>query len=153
MTEITKILVAIDFSENAPKILEAAAYVANKFEAELCVVHVVEGLEDYSGFAIPHISLEKLEEDLRKAAESKMAGFVEDEMAELKTPVPFKDKVLTGDVAEELKQYVTQENCHLIIIGTHGYKGLEKTLFGSVAEKVLKVAPCPVLTVNPYKLK
>jgi nucleotide-binding universal stress UspA family protein len=39
----------------------------------------------------------------------------------------------------------------MIIMGTHGYKGLEKVMFGSVAEKVVKTAPCPVLTINPYK--
>lgn len=153
MLEIKKIVVAVDFSENAAKVLRAATHFANKFGAELCIVHVVESLVDYKGFVVPHISLEKLEEDLIKSAERKMADFVEEEMAALKTSVPYKDAVLSGDVPEELKKYVDQEQCDLIIIGTHGYKGLEKTLFGSVAEKVLKAAPCPVLTINPYKLK
>ena len=152
MTEIKKILLAIDFSQNAPKILDSAAHIAKKFDAELCIVHVVESLNDYAGFAVPHISLHKLEEDLLKGAESKMAGFVEEQMEDLKISIPYKDKVLSGDVAAEIKKYVEQEQCDLIIIGTHGYKGLEKTLFGSVAEKVLKAAPCPVLTINPYKL-
>lgn len=152
MTNIKKIMVAIDFSENAPKILESAASFAGTFGAELCIVYVVESLDDYAGFAIPHISLDKLEGELLQGAETKMADFVEEQMAELKISVPFKDKVLIGDVAGELTKYAEQERCDLIIIGTHGYKGLEKTLFGSVAEKVLKSAPCPVLTINPYRI-
>lgn len=148
MNEITKILVPIDFSKNAPKILKSAVYVAKKFDAELRIVYVVESLDAYAGFAVPHISLTKLEEELRIGAENKMTDFIEEN-----TPqgIAYKDKVLVGDVAEEIKNYADNEQCDLIIIGTHGYKGLEKTLFGSVAEKVLKVAPCPVLTINPYK--
>ena len=153
MINIKKIAVAIDFSENAPKIIDSAAFFANKFGADLCIVHVVESLDDYSGFVIPHISLEKLEQDLLKGAESKMASFIEDYMEERKTSTPFKTKVLVGDVGQELKKYIEQEKCALLVIGTHGYKGLEKTLFGSIAEKVLKINPCPVLTVNPYKVK
>lgn len=148
MDKITKILVPVDFSKNAPKILNSAAYVAEKFAAELCIVYVVESLNAYTGFAIPHISLTKFEEELRKSAENKMAEFIEENTPE---GVAHKNKVLTGDVAEEIKNYADNEKCDLIIIGTHGYKGLEKTLFGSIAEKVLKVAPCPVLTINPYK--
>ena len=60
-------------------------------------------------------------------------------------------KVLSGDVAEEIINYTESQGIDMIIMGTHGYKGLEKVLFGSVAEKVVKTAPCPVLTINPYK--
>ncbi len=152
MNNIKKILVAIDFSENALKVVESAAYFANKIGAELCIVHVVESLDNYSGFVIPHISLDKLEEDLMKGAQQKMRDFIEEYREDSKTQVPLKDAVLVGDLVQELEKYVKQEKCGLIVIGTHGYKGLEKTLFGSVAEKVLKSASCPVLTVNPYKI-
>ena len=153
MTNIKKILVAIDFSENASKIVDSAFFFANKLGAELSIVHVVEGLDKYSGFVIPHISLGNLEQDLLKGAELKMEDFIDEHLAGKKTPVPYKYKVLVGDVGDELKKYAAQENCDLLIIGTHGHKGLEKTLFGSIAEEVLKSAPCPVLTVNPFKLK
>lgn len=148
MNEIKKILVPIDFSKNAPKILNSAVYVAKKFEAELCVVFVVESLDAFSGFAVPHISIAQFQAELHKSAENKMTEFIEDNAPQ---GVSFKDKVLVGDVVEEIKNYAENEKCDLIIIGTHGYKGLEKTIFGSVAGKVLKVAPCPVLTINPYK--
>lgn len=148
MNEIKKILVPIDFSKNALKIFKSAVYVAKKFKAELCVVYVVESLDAYSGFAVPHISIAQFQTELHKSAENKMTEFIEGNAPQ---DVSFKNKVLVGDVVEEIKNYAESEKYDLIIIGTHGYKGLEKSIFGSVAGKVLTTAPCPVLTINPYK--
>jgi nucleotide-binding universal stress UspA family protein len=55
-----------------------------------------------------------------------------------------------GDAAEEILKYVRSEGIDLIIMGTHGRKGLEKIVFGSVAERVVQKSPVPVLTINPY---
>lgn len=60
-------------------------------------------------------------------------------------------KVLSGDVAEEILKYAAKKQVQLIIMGTHGYKGLERIMFGSVADKVVKTACCPVMTINPYR--
>ena len=60
-------------------------------------------------------------------------------------------RVVLGDPAEEILNYAQAEGIDLIIIGTHGRKGLERIIFGSVAERVLKKSPVPVLTVNPYR--
>ena len=59
--------------------------------------------------------------------------------------------VLVGDVAEEILQYAHDVESSMIIMGTHGYKGLERIMFGSVADKVVKSACCPVMTINPYR--
>jgi len=60
-------------------------------------------------------------------------------------------KVLVGDVGEEIIRHAEESGMDMIVMGTHGYKGLEKVMFGSVAEKVVRSSPCPVLTINPYK--
>jgi len=60
-------------------------------------------------------------------------------------------KVLTGDVAEEILTFAAKKKVELIVMGTHGYKGLERIMFGSVADKVVKTACCPVMTINPYR--
>ena len=62
-----------------------------------------------------------------------------------------QSKVLTGDIAEEIMAYAKSYDCDLIIMGTHGYKGFERIIFGSIADKVVKNACCPVLTINPYQ--
>jgi nucleotide-binding universal stress UspA family protein len=83
-----------------------------------------------------------------ESAEKKMESFLAEN---LKSDLPYNSTVLKGDVAEEIIEYAGQNDITMIVMGTHGYKGLEKVLFGSVAEKVVKTSPCPVLTVNPYK--
>jgi nucleotide-binding universal stress UspA family protein len=69
----------------------------------------------------------------------------------LNASVPNTTAVLSGDVVEEINRFAGEKKADLIVMGTHGYKGLDKILFGSVAEKVVKTAPCPVLTINPYR--
>ena len=62
-----------------------------------------------------------------------------------------KTAVVPGDPSEEIINYAHAEKIDAIIMGTHGRKGLSKTVFGSVADRVVKGAPVPVLVVNPYK--
>ena len=142
--EIKKILVPVDFSENSKKILDSAGDIAGKFDAALSVVFVVQSFDDYSGFFVPHMPVAKFEEEMVQGAEQKMDSF-------LSGYADVEAKVLIGDVGEEVVRYAEEIGIDMIIMGTHGYKGLEKVMFGSVAEKVVKTAPCPVLTINPYK--
>jgi len=148
MNEIKKILVPVDFSENSRKILQSAVMLAGKFQAHLSVVFVVQSFDDYSGFFVPHIPIAQFEEEMVQAAQQKMAAFVAEN---LDPAVTHDAMVLRGDVANEILRYAEDGGVDLIVMGTHGYKGLEKVLFGSVAEKVVKLAPCPVLTINPYR--
>jgi nucleotide-binding universal stress UspA family protein len=59
-------------------------------------------------------------------------------------------KVLQGNIVDSIIKYTNDEKAELIIIGTHGRKGLEKMWLGSIAERVIKNSPCPTLTYNPY---
>ena len=142
--EVKKILVPVDFSENSRKILEAAKYFSGVCQAQLNVVFVVQSFDDYSGFFVPHMPMAKFEEEMMQGAEKKMETFLEEQK-------DVEAKVLIGDVAEEIIRHAEDNKMDLIIMGTHGYKGLEKVMFGSVAEKVVRSSPCPVLTINPYK--
>jgi nucleotide-binding universal stress UspA family protein len=152
MQPIRSILTPIDFSENAGKIVKAAAYVAGTFKAELHLVFVVQNFEDYSGFFVPPVNLPNLEEELFASAQQQMETFVDEYGEILKTAgVPVvTSKVVSGDVAEEILTYAARKKVQMIIMGTHGYKGLERIMFGSVADKVVKTACCPVMTINPY---
>ena len=152
MQNITSILTPIDFSDNAGKIIKAAAYVAGTFKAELHLVFVVQNFEDYSGFFVPPVNLPNLEEELFASAQQQMETYVEENKA-IFTEAGVDHvigKVMSGDVAEEILNYAAKKKVHLIVMGTHGYKGLERIMFGSVADKVVKSACCPVMTINPY---
>lgn len=151
--EIKTILIPIDFSENAAKIADAAIYVAGKFKAALHFVFVVQEFEDYTGFMAPPVNMINLKEEIFESAQQQMSTFLDERgKACTEAGIPsVQGKVLSGDIAEEIMGYSKANKCNMIIMGTHGYKGLERILFGSIADKVVKNACCPVLTINPYQ--
>ncbi|MGW8195227.1 MAG: universal stress protein [Desulforhopalus sp.] len=150
--EITKVVTPVDFSDNSKLIAESSAYLAGKFGASMYLVFVVQNFEDYSGFFVPQMTLPTLEGELVESAEQKMASFC-DEVSEYCKKAGVKHleyKVFMGDVGEKIVEYAQDIEADLIVMGTHGYKGLEKIMFGSVADKVVRTASCPVTTINPY---
>ncbi|MFP7753521.1 universal stress protein [Thermodesulfobacteriota bacterium B35] len=153
MQEIKTVVTPIDFSDNAGKVVRAAAYVAGTFKATLHLIFVVQNFEDYSGFFVPPVNMPNLEEELFQSAQQRMDSFVEEHrqmFSEFGVP-DVRARVLSGDVAEEILAYAAEKGCNLIVMGTHGYKGLERIMFGSVADKVVKNSCCPVMTINPYR--
>ena len=147
MNDFNKILVPIDFSERSITVLRNAVYVAGKFEAELNVIFVVEDFSSMFEFSVPHISSAIQEEEMKRGAEKKMENFLNEN---LNSSVASQSKVLIGQVVEEIIRFAEAEGIDLIIMGTHGYKGFERMLLGSVVEKVLRLSPCPVLTINTF---
>ena len=146
--KVDKLLIPIDFSENSDRILTDGISVAEKFGAEIHVVFAAQIFQDYSEFFVMHVPNIQYEENLVASAGKRMEAFLEKSQGK-----DFKctHKILSGDVAESILEYVEEEGIDMIVMGTHGYKGLDKILFGSVAEKVVKMATCPVLTINPYR--
>ena len=150
--KISHVVTPIDFSDNSKLIADSAAFFAGKFGAVLNLVFVVQNFEDYSGFFVPQMHMPNLEDELLTGAEARMVSFV-DENRDSYTKLgvsELKAKVLMGDVGEQIVDYASEIQADLIVMGTHGYKGLEKIMFGSVADKVVRAALCPVTTINPY---
>jgi nucleotide-binding universal stress UspA family protein len=152
IVNVKTVVTPIDFSDNSRLIAESAAYVAGSFGASLHLIFVVQNFEDYSGFFVPQMNMPNIEQELFVGAEEQMASFCEkysDGFKEVGT-TDVRYKVVMGDVGEMIVQYTAESGGDLIVMGTHGYKGLEKIMFGSIADKVVKSAPCPVMTINPY---
>lgn len=150
--QVKNVVTPVDFSDNSKLIAESAAFMAGSFKANLVLLFVVQKFEDYSGFFVPQMSIPDFEQDLFTQAEEKMASFAK-ELEEFTKGTEVNGvigKVLVGDVAEQIVTFAAEQEDGLITMGTHGYKGLEKIMFGSVADKVVKTASCPVLTINPY---
>jgi nucleotide-binding universal stress UspA family protein len=149
---IKQVVTPIDFSDNSRLIANSSVFMAGKYGAAIDLIFVVQNFEDYSGFFVPQMHVPNLEEELMTGAEERMTTFID----ELKVDCSefgvkeIRNKVLIGDVAEQIVEYATGIEADLIIMGTHGYKGLEKIMFGSVADKVVRSALCPVTTINPY---
>ena len=149
MIAFQNILFPVDLSESAAKLSAYIKYVADKFGAKVHLLCVVQDLENYEGFFIPHPSLDIFAEELKTGASKKLDHFRAEYMSDI--PDVEYDAVL-GDPAEEIVKYAKEHDIDLIIMGTHGRKGLDRLVFGSVAEKVVKMSPVPVLTLNPHKI-
>lgn len=145
MINIKTILVPIDFSENSEHVMEYALSLGQRFESRILLCFVAQLYTDYSDFFIPQMPVVAIEEEIDKAAKERMRRFVETHNNGTK----IEQFVLIGNVAHEILNMAKKKDVDLIVMGTHGYQGFEKILFGSVAEKVVKTAPCPVLTVKP----
>ncbi len=151
MLEIKKILFPIDFTENSLKIFPYVLSVSKKYDGMIYLLHVVEDLSTWSsGLYIPQISLTRYQEEALKGAEKTMKRVCKEQLQGCPN---FQKMILSGDPAQEILKTIESEGIDLVIMGTHGRKGLEHVFFGSAAENVVKKSPVPVLTINPYKLK
>lgn len=145
MKAIEKILVATDFSPNSEQACEYALELARKFNSSLCVLHVINEPVDLRGFYVPHISFEELEKEiaqgasdmLEKVCQNCLPGFTNYEKA-----------VVSGVPYEEILRKADEIKASMIVLGTHGRQGLDHLIFGSTAERVVRSASCPVLTVR-----
>jgi len=146
MMPFRKILAPTDFSDPSYEALNAANELALHFAAELSVVHVVPLVpvtpttSDPAAFNVP------LYQQGLQISYEKMLNEVVEKWVSKKLSV--RSKVLQGDAAHEIVRVADDENIDLIVISTHGETGLGHLIFGSVAEKVVRLAPCPVLTTR-----
>jgi nucleotide-binding universal stress UspA family protein len=153
MKDIKRVVTPIDFSDNTEKIVSTAVCIAGKFSAYLDLIFVVEKFEDYAHFFTPQTNLPAMRDDLLNAAKERMNAFIETHQEEFNRSgiSSVNGQVISGDIAEAIVNYADWADAQLIIMGTHGYKGFNRIVFGSVAEKVVKTACCPVMTINPYR--
>ena len=150
MVEIKKILFPIDLTENSSKILPYVLSASEKYNSTIYLLHVVHDLLKWGHLYIPHPSLDKFQKEALEGAKKAMDMVCD---KELQSCPNFQRKVVSGDPAAEILKTIESEGIDLVIMGTHGRKGLEHTIFGSVAENVVKKSPVPILVINPYKLK
>jgi len=145
--DIKTILYPVDFTSSTKRVLPYAKLLRDKFGATIHLLHVVRGPEEFAGFELGGTWFSTYEDQLIKGAKRAMERFVDKYFVKN----PPETHVAMGDVVDEICRYAKKLEADIIVIGTHGRKGLEKIVFGSVAEGVVRNAPCPVLTVNPYK--
>jgi nucleotide-binding universal stress UspA family protein len=145
MLTITKILVPIDFSDRSLKALSYAVGIAQNFNSKLMVVYVNEPVPPISDKAWGVVDRSKMYEEHLGEAKARLKAIVEE-----RTPKEMSVgvEILTGDPAPEIITVANDFHADLIVMGTHGRGGLAHLLMGSTAEKLLRKAPCPVLTLR-----
>lgn len=143
--EIGKILCPVDFSESSQYALRYAIDLARQFDAQLTLLHVVEVpfLPSYAMAGVPDLSLplEQIEEGAREGLQELV------ERCRGKWP-KVEGELRTGTAFVEIIGYAKETETDMIVMGTHGRTGLSHIIIGSVAEKVVRKAPCPVLSIR-----
>lgn len=143
MIKFKKILCPVDHSECSYLALKYAASLALKDEAKLYIMHVIDTraydteIYKFSPYKLDEATISKIHADLLKSAPEGTTDLLEVETI-VEKGIPFNEIVNKGEKLE----------IDIIVIGTHGRSGLAHVMMGSVAEKVVRKAPCPVLTVR-----
>ena len=143
--EIKKVLVPIDFSDYSKSALKYAVNFVKQFNAELILIYVVEPVIYPPDFSMGQIAIPSVDLEMDKRAVEELTKLAK---KEIPCEVKVNSIVKTGKPFIEIIETAAEENVDLIIIATHGHTGVEHILFGSTAEKVVRKAPCPVLTLR-----
>src|SRR5687767_3888823 len=147
MTRITRILVPTDFSTTADAALEYAFVLADRFGASLHLLHVVADPFIADGMAAETYVLDApaLREAMLEDARERLAHRAAPRET---TATRIETEVLFGHGARTIAEYAAERGADLIVMGTHGRTGVAHLLLGSIAERLVRTAPCPVLTVR-----
>jgi nucleotide-binding universal stress UspA family protein len=146
MIKITNVLVATDFSDTSASALNYGREFARTFGATLHVLHVVENALMWAGPEASGIDFMQLQADLEAEARKTLEKIV---AAEDRAQLKAVTAVRTGNSpAFEIAGYAKAEGIDIILVGTHGRGMIGHLLMGNVAEKLVRIAPCPVLTVH-----
>jgi nucleotide-binding universal stress UspA family protein len=141
---IQKILVPIDFSDHSEKAVECAIDLAGRYEAE---VHLLNAYPVYVGAVSPYgiVLPESFDKECREAALEKTRSWGEKVST---AGVKVETYVTASAPADAIPRYVEEHGIDLVVMGSRGLTGIKHLLLGSVAERTLRVCPCPVLTVK-----
>jgi nucleotide-binding universal stress UspA family protein len=134
-------------TENAAKIVPYVRSVSDKYDGQLFLLFVVEELPLFH--PIPYVSMGWDQQKILVDAENAVNLFCEEHLQGCPN---FQKLILSGDPAPAILKTIDSKNIDLVVMGSHGRKGLEETIFGSVAENVIKKSSVPVLCVNPYRV-
>lgn len=145
MKPFRRILFPTDFSPIAEHAFGYALGIAQQFGARLYLLHVIDVQADLRGFYLPHLAYEQVEADIAAAAR----GMLEQFRAGIANYSDHQGAVVSGVPYAEILKSAREREVDLIVMGTHGLTGVEHLLFGSTAERVVRHAGCPVMTVRP----
>lgn len=145
METIKKILVPIDFSNYSKNALRYAVNFAKKFDSTIYLVYVVEPVIYPSDFSMGQVTFPVADLEMNERATGELKNLA---VTEIGTDIKVETIIKTGKPFVEINETASEMDIDLIIIATHGHTGMEHLLFGSTAEKVVRKAPCPVLTLR-----
>ena len=149
MSLVSKILFPTDFSKHSQAALPFVVDLAKRYDAEVHCLHAVDTEYEFpmeERYIVPLRTKPIDSDQLQRVTWAHMTEFVDKHMSEVRSLV--RMTVVPGNPFEEIVRYAREEKVELIVIGTHGHSALASMLLGSVAERVIRKAPCAVLSVR-----
>jgi nucleotide-binding universal stress UspA family protein len=149
MHDFKKILFPVDLSESSAKIVPFVKSLADRYGARIHLLFVARVFDYFTSMYVPHPSVSQFEKEVIEGAEKRLYEFADESFKDI---AGTRTQVVAGDPSEEILSYISTHGINLVVMGTHGRKGIDKVIFGSVAERVVKSSPVPVMVVNPFKV-
>jgi nucleotide-binding universal stress UspA family protein len=150
-----KILVPVDFSELSQLVIQAAVEIGEIRNAEVNVLHVAEKTqipshygEGYTPFGYVQTTITSMQDKLMEDARTKIEHRLEDMVRKVSRRAKVKTTLLWGNPVKNIIQMSESGNFDLIVMATHGRKGVDRFFIGSVTEEVIRRAPCPVFAIR-----
>ena len=141
----SRIVVPTDFSGCSEEAWALARRIAGAVGAEIVLVHVFVEPPSYGEASFPVDSVWQVIESARKWVEQELEKWAD---AARENGISVRTLVRTGSPYQEIVDLATDERADLVVMGTHGRSGMSRLLLGSVADRIIRLAPCPVLTVR-----
>ena len=148
MLTIKKILFPCDLSEHSILLLKYVMSLSEKYGSEVYVLHVVQDLKHWGTMYLNYDFLNVGETEVFHSAEKALNRFCKTYFHNCSN---VHKRIVSGMPSTEILKAIKQYDIGLVVMGTHGYTGIEHTIFGSVTENVIKKSAVPVLVVNPYR--
>lgn len=144
---LDNVLIPTDFSACADHALSHAVEMADRFDARLHILHVVNELDpDWYGITEAQERAVKLRDQIKSEARDRLEELVPGkDHHDFETTVSLQ---LSFDVADSINEYVQEREIDLVVMGTHGRQGIDRLMLGNVANKLIRHAPCPVMTIR-----
>ncbi|PLX28623.1 MAG: hypothetical protein C0600_09530 [Ignavibacteria bacterium] len=145
LESVSSIVVPVDFSGASVRLLQSAVHIARLYKAEIHLLHVYQDV-----FSVLSMRTFDLNEDVVEAAIIKEIG---ERFGSLLDAVPIEDlrvntSIRKGETDEKILEYVKDIGADLIVIATNGRSGIEEFFVGSIAQSIVRCAPCPVITIR-----
>ncbi|MBI5493197.1 MAG: universal stress protein [Deltaproteobacteria bacterium] len=143
-----RILFPTDFSEASINAAGYALALARQNKARLYVLHVVDVSDEAAGFYLPHLSFERLDKELMSSATEMLRNFIAKQFKGYRN---IETQVAAGEPYKEILKVVKGADADVIVMGTLGKARIDRFIFGSTTERVMRSAKCPVLVIPPRK--
>lgn len=142
MPSIKTLLCPVDFSQMSRAVLDYAVFMAQSHQAQLKLIHVVDQLHGFDSYKILHMTAIEITHEMERQARTQLKELV------ATLPIQATFDIRFGRAADEIVIQAKEDEVELIVMGSHGRSGISHLLVGSVAESVVRHAPCPVLVVR-----